>query len=58
MIRAYPVSDASQDSPIGVINGRGVPQGSQLQSKKSVKEWKIRAGKWNVDSLTGRLRDM
>ncbi|XP_066986829.1 craniofacial development protein 2-like [Macrobrachium rosenbergii] len=54
--RASPVSDSHQNPPTGMINGRGVPQGLRLRPAKLVKEWKIRAGTWNVGTLTGRLR--
>ena len=56
--RAFPGGDARQDPPTGVINGRGVPQGSRLRPKTLVKEWRIRAGTWNVGTLTGRLREI
>ena len=56
--RAFPVGDARHNPPNGVINGRGVPQGSRLRPKKLVKEWKIRTGTWNVGTLTGRLREI
>ncbi|XP_068210389.1 uncharacterized protein [Palaemon carinicauda] len=56
--RASPVSNVHQNPPIGVINGRGIPQGSRLQPKKLVREWKIRAGIWIVGTLMGRLREI
>ena len=58
MARASPVRDAHQDPPTDVRNGLGVPQKSRLRLKKPVKEWKIRAGTWNVGTLTGKLREI
>ncbi|XP_064117891.1 uncharacterized protein LOC135223356 [Macrobrachium nipponense] len=53
---ASSVIDARQSPPTYMINKLGVPQGSRLRPKKLVKDWKIRAGTWNVGTLTGRLR--
>ena len=46
------VNDPCWDPPNGVVNVRGVLQGSQLWPKTLLKEWNIRIGKWNVGTLT------
>ena len=51
-VRAFPVNDLCWDPPNGVVNERGVLQGSQLWPMTLLKEWNIRIGTWNVGTLT------
>lgn len=53
--RAFPTSDAHQDSLTGVRSGQRIPQRTRLQLKKRVFKT-LRLGTWNVGSMTGKGR--